>query len=185
MKNKQSSQEPLEGEVLENTQPIRSKERRYGIGRRKKILLSLIGLTLLIVPLVLLILFIMGAGAVSGVVLPILLELVAPLAIVSFVVLLPLGYAYKPWRERIGRWLYVGSFVYGVCVWLLAFIVTLEYWGVLGVLIGFILLGIGMVPVGALAAIFNFDWLSLGVVVALLGLTFGSRYYGMKLMRMR
>ena len=153
--------------------------------RRKKFALAAAGLTLLLVPLVLTVLLIIGAGAISEAILPILLELVAPAAGISFLLLLPLAYARKQWRERIGQLLYLGSFLYGVCAWILAFVVTLEYWGILGVVIGFILLGVGMVPVGVLAAIFNFDWLSVVTIVALLGLTLASRYYGIKTMTER
>lgn len=180
MSDKQSRQEPLEGEVLDNAQPIHANNQGRGKSRRKKVLIGLAGMSLLLIPLVLLVLFILGAGAVSGWVLPILLELVAPLAVISFLVLIPVGYFYKPWSRGSGRWLYIGSFVYGVCAWMLAFIVTLEYWGVLGVIVGFVLLGIGMVPVGLLAAVFNLDWLSIVATTALLSMTFASRYYGIR-----
>lgn len=185
MSNKQSRQEPLEGEVLDSAQPIRAKNQSYSKNRRNKILIGLMGVSILLVPLALLVLFIIGAGAISERALPVLLELVAPIAVASFLILIPFGYFYKPWSRVIGKWLYIGSFVYGVCAWMLAFIVTLEYWGVLGVIIGFILLGIGMVPVGLFAAAFNLDWLSVTTTIALLSMAFASRYYGLKFMSNR
>jgi hypothetical protein len=71
--------------------------------------------------------------------------------------------------------LFIGSFVFGLFFWLYAFIVTDQAWGTTGVLIGLVLAGVGIIPVGILAAAFASKWAVVGKLVLGVVLTFGSR----------
>jgi hypothetical protein len=44
--------------------------------------------------------------------------------------------------------LFGSSFLFGVCTWVLGFLVTLQFWGAGGVIIGLILGVVGIVPLG-------------------------------------
>jgi hypothetical protein len=84
-------------------------------------------------------------------------------------------------RGVAGYWLSICSIVFGITLWLIGLIVTYIYWGVIGVAIGLFLLGIGVVAVAALAALFNGNWPMLGVLLLGVLLTFGARWGGMLL----
>jgi tetrahydromethanopterin S-methyltransferase subunit F len=43
-------------------------------------------------------------------------------------------------------------------VWCFGFLVTYVYWGITGILIGVVLAGIGVVPIGMLASVINGEW---------------------------
>ena len=57
--------------------------------------------------------------------------------------------------------------------------VTYETWGMAGVIIGLMIAGVGIVPVGMLAVLLQGEWQALIVFVILLGLTFGLRALGL------
>lgn len=75
----------------------------------------------------------------------------------------------------------LASYVFGLCTWMIGLLVTLQYWGVFAVLLGFLIAGIGVVPIGMLAAAFNGSW---GDVLSLfVGLfaTYGVRALSLRL----
>lgn len=80
-----------------------------------------------------------------------------------------------------GTTLLVSSYIYGITVWIYGLVVTLSLWGVLALIIGLILGGVGVVPIGMLAALFNTEWSALLTLVALGALTIGTRITGLAL----
>ena len=71
--------------------------------------------------------------------------------LLCIIVFAPLAFC-KPGRP-IARWGFLASaLVFGVAAWILAFLVTYEVWGEVGLLIGLALAGVGIVPVGIVAA---------------------------------
>ena len=67
------------------------------------------------------------------------------------------------------------SCVFGTCTWILALLTAYLYWGLAAIVIGLLLGGVGVVPIGMLAALFNADWY--GVIGATIGLVlaYGTR----------
>lgn len=68
------------------------------------------------------------------------------------------------------------SVLFGATAWMLGVLVTYHYWGGVGVLIGFGLLGIGVVPTGMVAALFQVDWTSFIILGAGLIFTYVTRF---------
>lgn len=84
-------------------------------------------------------------------------------------------------RPAVGLVLYVSSYVFGLATWVYGLAVTLSLWGVLALIIGLFLGGVGVVPIGMLAAIFHGQG---GVFLTLLLtslLTYGTRFVGLAL----
>jgi hypothetical protein len=81
-------------------------------------------------------------------------------------------------RGVAGIIIYVSSYVYGLSAWIFGLAVTLALWGWLAVVIGIILGGIGVVPIGLLAAIFHGEWGIFWTLLFTVVLTYGSRTIG-------
>jgi uncharacterized protein len=71
--------------------------------------------------------------------------------------------------------LLISSVIFGASTWTLGFLVTLHYWGTMGVFVGIFMGVVGIVPLGMLASLFNGDWYAIGILVFGLALTFGAR----------
>lgn len=137
--------------------------------------------TLLIVGL-LLVLIIKGSAFIGALFLPLLVALVFPFAAFTLVVLLPMA-VFPRTRPAAAGIMYVGSFLYGLTAWLIGFIVTLKYWGVFWVIIGLVLAGVGVVPMGLLATAFAQDTTAFWSLLVLTVLTLGTRYFSRWLAR--
>lgn len=70
------------------------------------------------------------------------------------------------------------SFAYGLAAWIYGLAVTLSLWGWIAVIIGVFLGGIGVVPIGMLAAVFNAEWGAFWTLTATVALTFIARIVG-------
>jgi hypothetical protein len=93
---------------------------------------------------------------------------------VCVVVLLPLS-LFRATRIIAVWGFMIASYVFGASVWLAGFLVTLFYFGTVGVIIGVVFCFVGVVPVGILAATIHADWENTGFLILGLFLTFGSR----------
>jgi hypothetical protein len=92
-------------------------------------------------------------------------------------VLLPLA-IFRPTRGISAFGLILSSFVFGLANWMFGFLTTLTLWGGFGVVVGLFLGGVGLVPVGMLAALFHGEWGALGELVLGLVLTIGAGVLG-------
>lgn len=81
-------------------------------------------------------------------------------------------------RGVIGVIIYISSYVYGLSAWIYGLAVTLALWGWIAVIIGLFMGGIGVVPIGMLAAIFNGEWGIFWTLLLTVLLTYGSRIVG-------
>jgi hypothetical protein len=70
------------------------------------------------------------------------------------------------------------SYVFGAILWLAAMAFTYITWGLFAVIVGLMLFGVGVVPVGMLAALIQGEWSTLGTFGAMLVLTYGCRILG-------
>lgn len=81
-------------------------------------------------------------------------------------------------RGVAGLIVYISSYVYGLSAWIYGLAVTLAFWGWLAVIIGIFLGGIGVVPIGMLASIFNGRWDIFWTLLLTIVLTYGARIIG-------
>ena len=63
-------------------------------------------------------------------------------------------------------------------LWVWGLILTYDLWGGAAVLVGLFLLGVGVVPMAMLATLFGAMWPTLGRLLLLAALTFGTRQFG-------
>ncbi|MCK9623101.1 MAG: hypothetical protein M0R47_21515 [Methylobacter sp.] len=84
-------------------------------------------------------------------------------------------------RGAAGWILFISSYIYGLATWIYGLLVTLSLWGVLAIIIGLFLGGVGVVPIGMLAAIFHGRWDIFFTLLILVILTYGTRMVGMAL----
>jgi hypothetical protein len=71
--------------------------------------------------------------------------------------------------------LYGASYVFGITTWIFGFLVTYVTWGPIGVFIGLMLGGVGVVPLGMIAAGLHGQWDVFWQLVVGIALTFGAR----------
>jgi hypothetical protein len=81
-------------------------------------------------------------------------------------------------RAVAGLILYMSSYVYGLATWIYGLVVTLSLWGVVAVIVGILLGGIGVVPIGMLASIFHGRWDIFFTLLITILLTYGTRVIG-------
>lgn len=81
-------------------------------------------------------------------------------------------------RGVTGVIIYISSYIYGLSTWIFGLTVTLALWGWLAVVIGMMMGGIGVVPIGMLAAIFKGNWAIFWSLFFSAALTYGSRLVG-------
>lgn len=84
----------------------------------------------------------------------------------------------QPARTVSGIIIYISSYIFGLATWIYGLAVTLSLWGILAVIIGVLLGGIGVVPIGMLAALFHGRWDIFFTLLVMIVLTFASRLIG-------
>lgn len=100
---------------------------------------------------------------------------------VVIVVLLPLA-IFKKTRGVSGLGIYIASYLFGATTWFLGATVTFVTWGWVGLVIGLVIAGVGVVPIGILAAFISLKEPTLGFsILAMVAITLGSRIGGVAL----
>ena len=137
---------------------------------------GVLGIVMFVTMLLLPALFIVGALWLGEKVLP-WLELFSMTALgICIFVLLPLA-TFRATRAVASSLFLWVSFVFGLTAWFFGLLLTYSLWGVIAVIIGLFILGIGVVPIGMLAALVNGMWPELGFLVLAVVLTFGCRAF--------
>jgi hypothetical protein len=103
---------------------------------------------------------------------------------VAIFVLVPLAIWHKT-RGAAGVGLMVTSYIFGLTTWLLGAAVTFGSFGWFGLIVGLLVLGVGVVPLAIIGAIFKLDdggmaMVLLVMVVVTLGARFGGAYAASK-----
>ncbi len=98
-----------------------------------------------------LILVLIFGSAVAFSIAPVIIVIAAILLVLD-VILLFFAFS-RSLRPVIGMLLYGSSYLFGLVTWIYGLAVTLSLWGIVAVIIGIILGGIGVVPIGLLAAL--------------------------------
>ena len=99
---------------------------------------------------------------------------------VNLIILIFLG-PFRKTRGFAGATLLYSSFLFGLTAWLAGLFLTYGFWGIIGVIVGLFILGIGVVPIGLLACIFNSAWGPFWTLAILVAITFGARIIGFSL----
>jgi len=137
---------------------------------------SVLGFLMTLTLFMLLALFLAGTLWLGEKILPWLgLLSIISLGICIFV-LLPLAIFRRTRAVAGGLFLWI-SLVFGLTGWFFGLLVTYFLWGIIAVIIGLFILGIGVVPIGMLAALVNGMWPELGVLILAVVLTFGCRAF--------
>ena len=97
---------------------------------------------------------------------------------VAIFVLLPLT-IWRKTRGAAGAGLLITSYIFGLTTWLLGAAVTFGSFGWFGLIIGLLFLGLGVVPLAIIGAIFKLDNGGLALVLfVMVVVTFGARFGG-------
>lgn len=103
-------------------------------------------------------------------------------AVIVAVVLLPMT-LFKKSRPLVGTGMLLASYLFGLTTWFLGAAVTFATWGWVTLIIGLLLGGVGVVPIGALAAFIVLGEPSLGVsIIAMTLIVIATRIVGAALM---
>src|SRR5258706_9350964 len=81
---------------------------------------------------------------------------------ISIFVLVPLAF-FRKTRPAAGLGVFIASWLFGLTTWTLGVTITFLAYGWVGLIIGLLLFGVGVVPMGVFAAFFNIKSVSLGV----------------------
>ncbi|WP_147430974.1 hypothetical protein [Thiocapsa rosea] len=96
-------------------------------------------------------------------------------------VLLPMA-LFRATRPAAGTGIFFSSYLFGLTTWFLGATVTFVTWGWVGLLIGLFIAGVGVVPIGILAAFISLKEPALGFsLIVMLVIVFATRMGGMAL----
>jgi hypothetical protein len=99
---------------------------------------------------------------------------------VEFFIIIPISFI-PNCKEICAKIIYNLSFFFGFITWIWGFVAAYFIWGKTGIIVGMLFFGVGVVPVGFLAALFDGQWLALAFIAVGLILTFGTRAIGLKI----
>ena len=136
----------------------------------------LLGIAFFVGSIIALILFFTVGATVGATILPFVSWLTGILFAVNIIALL-IAISRKT-RGVVGIIIFLSSYVYGLQTWIIGLLVTLTLWGWIAVIIGLFIGGIGVVPIGMAAAIFNGRWSIFFVLLINVILTYGTRIIG-------
>ena len=136
----------------------------------------LLGIAFFVGSIIALILFFTVGATVGVTILPFVSWLTGILFAVNIIALL-IAISRKT-RGVVGIIIFLSSYVYGLQTWIIGLLVTLTLWGWIAVISGLFIGGIGVVPIGMAAAIFNGRWSIFFVLLINVILTYGTRIIG-------
>ena len=135
-----------------------------------------LGLAVIIVLLFCVVLLLHGVEWVSDKVFPFFLRASIYVIAATILILLPLSLI-RLTRSFAASLIILGSYVVGLTAWMFGLLTTMDLWGGGAVLFGLLLAGIGVVPLGILAALFHGLWSTVFSIAGLSVMTIGSRGY--------
>jgi len=104
-------------------------------------------------------------------------------AAIIVLVLLPMA-LFRATRPAAGTGMYFASYLFGFTTWFLGAAVTIVSWGWVGFIVGLIIAGVGVVPIGILAAFISLKLPALGFsLIVMVVIVFATRIGGTALMQ--
>lgn len=138
---------------------------------------TVIGLALMVGLVLIGSLFIEGSVVVSAKLLPWLMWAFWIVLAIDVAIFLPLALI-RPTQGFAGMALIYTSYLFGLTLWAWSLLLTYDWWGWVGVVVGLVFAGIGVVPVAMLAALVHGAWLVLGEALFMLVVAYGIRALG-------
>ncbi|HAP00260.1 MAG TPA: hypothetical protein DCQ83_09480 [Fibrobacteres bacterium] len=86
--------------------------------------------------------------------------------LITVLVLAPLAVIPRT-RLFAGLGIIAASYVFGFTLWMWSLLLTYNLWGLFAVILGLFFLGVGIVPIALLAALFNGEWTTLTQLILL------------------
>ena len=86
--------------------------------------------------------------------------------LITVLILAPLA-LFKRTRMFAGLGIFAVSYILGFTLWMWSLLLTYNLWGVFAVILGLFFLGVGIVPIALLAAVFNAQWSTLAQLLLL------------------
>jgi hypothetical protein len=123
------------------------------------------------------VLLLRGALWIAPKLLPILLRIGLVVLALDLLVLMPLAFI-RVTRGFAGLGFRLSGLLYGATLWFAGLILTFGLWGKVALVVGFLLLGVGVIPMAFLATLFAGMWSSLGLMFFLLLLAIGTSATG-------
>lgn len=124
------------------------------------------------------VLLINGTVYVNTKIFPYLLFTVTILVVVCIMILLPLS-LFRRTRMIPAYGFLICSFAFGLFTWLCGFLMTYDIWGGTGIVIGMLLAGVGVVPLGMIASALHSEWSPVVEIMVGLALTFGAHFFSL------
>jgi hypothetical protein len=107
------------------------------------------------------------------------------LGVVAFFILLayiliftPLAF-FRKTRPASAFAFYIGSFVFGINLWIGSFVITLVLAGLGWLILGLFFAGVGVVPIAFIALLLNEEWINLFEFAGMIVMVFGFRILGL------
>lgn len=138
---------------------------------------TVIGLALMVGLVLIGWLFIEGSVVVSAKLLPWLMWAFWIVLAIDVAILLPLALI-RPTQGFAGMALIYTSYLFGLTLWAWSLLLTYDWWGWVGVIVGLVFAGVGVVPVAMLAALVHGAWVVLGETLFMLVVVYGTRALG-------
>jgi hypothetical protein len=134
----------------------------------------LLGIAVFAAFLCLIALFFYGVTYVSAIILPYLnIAMTIALALCLFVFL---PGAFFSSARPLSMWGFLySSYIFGAVAWLYSVIVAYVFWGIVPMIVGICFMGVGVVPVALLAALFHGAWWQIANIIFPAALYFGAR----------
>jgi hypothetical protein len=139
----------------------------------------LAGILFFVVPILLVVAIIKGIPWISKEIYPWLAPVVSFCMILDLV-LLPFAIIRRA-RGPISVVFVTSSFVYGLMLWIYSAMVAFFIWGYRGLFLGLFLMGVGVVPIAAVASVLNGEWSVVAEIILGIVLTYGARMGGLLL----
>jgi len=121
-----------------------------------------------------------GTARVSVIVLPYLSKLAAIGIAICVLILLPLS-IFRPTRAISCMGFFIASYIFGLDVWLYGFLITYALWGGIGLFIGLCMGGVGVVPLGVVAAALHSMWEPAAELIFGAVMTYAARAFSLYL----
>jgi hypothetical protein len=144
----------------------------------KELFSGALGIVIVVVILVVSTLLLVFGLRVATAIYPIIINVTEIALSVCIFILLPLA-LFKKTKIVSVYGLYFASFIFGAAVWIFSFLITYSYWGIFGVILGLFIAGVGVIPLGFVAALLHANWSVLINIVIGVIFTYGARALAM------
>jgi len=135
---------------------------------------GILGIVIFIASILIFALILIFGAYIAQTINPVLVTITTIITIICIFILIPLS-IFKKTRIVSFYGLFISSYIFGFSLWIFSFLTTYFYWGFFGVILGLFVMGIGVLPFAFIASILHSDWSSLGNIIFMFILTFGSR----------